>query len=136
MRSGEYTIYTGRVGAELINLLCLPSTPEIEARLEELYAGIEADTRAREKKNKEAFILENGQSLYTFIDNLGVDWSSDKKSFYWEISSDENDDYWSVLFYKGEFSYIKDICGGYAGREVLEKNISKKRVVELLNSKK
>jgi len=57
-------------------------------------------------------------------------------SFRWEVKADyDNDDYWVVRFRNGSFDYEKEVCGGYAGIEILEINISKERVLELLNTK-
>ncbi|HUM52926.1 MAG TPA: hypothetical protein PK431_13975 [Chitinophagales bacterium] len=53
---------------------------------------------------------------------------------HWGIKSDDNDDYWEVRFNDGQFEYVLSICGGYAGTEILERNLTFERVLELLNS--
>lgn len=50
----------------------------------------------------------------------------------WAVKNDDNDNYWEVRFNNVQFDYVLSICGGYAGTEILERNLSFERVLELL----
>lgn len=116
------------------------STPETRAKLNDCYAKNEAYLKTEQEKIRQQFINELGYDMYQFVAEL-------MKSKYflvgktnpfrleWNLGSDDNDDYWSIKFQKGRFDYVLDICGGYGGTQILEKDISKNRVLELINKK-
>lgn len=114
-------------------------TEETKKELDRLSAENTASLIKTQNKNKEKFVKEYGEGVFYFIETISDKYFLVGKSepFYlsWNFRSDENDDYWSIRFYKGEFEYVMDICGGYGGTEVLEKNISTERVLELLKTK-
>lgn len=78
-----------------------------------------------------------GKELFDFVKSiLKENFLYAKRSPYlltWDVNSDEDDNYLDVCFYDGKFEYRKHICGGYAGVEVLESDISKERVIELIH---
>jgi hypothetical protein len=113
-------------------------TEETKKELERLDAKNISDLNEWQSKAEKEFISEYSQDLFEFIKSISKEYFLVGKSkpfgLSWNISSDENDNYFTVRFYKGKFDYVEDICGGYAGTEILEENISHERVLELLKS--
>jgi len=119
-------------------------TAENKKILDGLYDKLTKNLDASQQKKEAEFIEEHGQQLFDFVKSLSKDrfLIGKDKPFYlsWfvadeEQAKDEDDNYWKVTFYKGQFDYVQDICGGYAGSETLEKNISRERVLELMKNK-
>lgn len=130
--------YVGRSQLEIEKLIG-DEEPKSKKRLEEIYSEIDKETKESHWKNAALFIEKYGKELYAFCDNI-----SNKDCFlsytegeylWWNAIEtgeiDEDDDFLIVLK-KGVFSYVKSIAGGYAGKEVIEEDITKERVLELL----
>lgn len=130
--------YVGRRQLEIEKLM-LSNKQEDKTRLQEIYEEIDREMKASHCKSAEMFIEKYGQILYAFCDNISKDnyflSNKDGNYLWWdaiETGEADEDDYFRVVLEKGVFSYIKDLCGGYAGKEILETNITTERVLELL----
>lgn len=139
----EYTILVGKSTHDLWNAMIKNMADPSEENKKQLELLENENTQRLEKWQKQgeakfaelygeemlAFIKTLPNREYFLINDISL------LSLNWDIKSDENDDYWYINFYKGEFSYRVSHAGGYAGVETLEKNITKERVRELLNIK-
>lgn len=139
----EYKMMMSKNAAELFDAVLKQQyhpSEENKKRVEELSAKAYQRAVEDQRKREVDFISLYGQDIFDFVKSISkenfLSFQSRPYSLSWEIKWDsENDDYWSVSFFKGHFSYVKDICGGYGGREILELNIPFVRVKELLASK-
>lgn len=134
----KLTFHTSPRGSEMFGLLLNP-TPENKLRLGEISKEIQKEAKESHVKNAELFIEKYGRVLYAFCEKI-----SKKESFLayktgdylcWdaiETGEVDEDDSFMVIFSKGEFSYIRDTCSGYGDRDILEKDIKKERVLQLL----
>lgn len=142
MQGREYQLV---VGAEFMALwdalmkVQFNPSEENKAVLKKLEDENTKSLQLSQAKKEAEFVIEHDLSTLEFIRSISTGYFLVGKSvpfaLTWDIKYDENDDYWEVSFYKGEFFYRKQICGGYAGTDILEKRISKERVMELLNSR-
>lgn len=139
--SKEYMMLVGKdfydlFSAEVKHLY--KPTNKTKKELDRLHEKNKNDLNEFQAKAEQEFILEYGEEILDFVKCISSEYFLVGKSkpfgLSWNISSDENDDYISIRFYKGKFDYVKDICGGYALTEILEADISFIRVIELLNS--
>jgi len=113
-------------------------TKKSEERLKAISDKIEKQSNETILRNQKNFIFLYGKDLFDFIisiQNPKYTWwmGSDPYNFRWEIKWDsDTEDYWVIRFNKGVFDYVLEECAGYSGYKVLESNISKERVLELL----
>lgn len=143
----EFKILMGKDQMDFMDALLqnqINPSEENKKRVDELSAENTRKIKEGHDKNANEFISEHGQELFDFVSSFSEEnfLFTKNRPFYltWfvadeEQAQDENDNYWKVTFYKGQFNYVKDICGGYAGTEILEENISQERVLELINTK-
>lgn len=139
----EYQMLMGKDSMNLFNAVLQQQynpSEENKKRVDDLSAELSKTLEWAQKNAELSFIAEHGQELLDFVKAIS------KKNFLvgqtkpyslsWEIKWDsDSDDYWVIRFWKGKFDYVKEICGGYAGAETLEENLSSERVMELLATK-
>ena len=136
----EYTILVSSDFKEYWDALISDSynpTPESKAKLELFDAKNKAYLKEEQRKLQLQFIQEYDDTMYQFVSELMKSeyflvGKSNPFHITWNLGSDDNDNYWTIRFYKGQFDYILEVCGGYGGTEILESNISKERVKELI----
>jgi len=134
-------MYVGADGKELLEAVIeneYKPTKKSEERLRAISDKITKQSNETILRNQKDFILLYGQDLFDFIISI----SNPKHTlwlgmyphnFRWEVKWDsDTEDYWVIRFREGVFNYVIEECSGYAGVEILEKNISKERVLELL----
>lgn len=139
----EYKILVGKATMDMwdatIKNIVDPSDNN-KKRLEKLHEENRKSLDAFQREAEIKFIGLYGEDTLAFIKRLKnreyfLVGSVGLISLSWDVKSDENDNYWTVSFYRGKFSYRLLIAGGYGGVETLEENISHERVLELLNIK-
>lgn len=138
----EYKMFMGKDSIDLFDALLkhqFRPTDQTKKTLDELQAKNHQRIVEMQIKAESDFISLYGQDIFDFVQGISKEnflaTVSKPYSLSWEIKFDsDNDDYWSVGFFKGHFNYVKDICGGYGGRDILEANISIDRVKELLST--
>lgn len=138
----EFKIMMGKDSKDLMEAMFkhyFAPTEETKKRVDFLSAENSRKIKEGHDKNAIEFIAEHGQQLFDFVSSISKEnfLFTKNKPFHlsWDIDSDEDDNYWQVSFYNGKFDYEKLVCGGYAGTETLEENISQERVLELINTK-
>lgn len=137
----EYQIMTGSrqhaMWNALIEDLAHPSDAS-KGKLKQISEDNQKYYKAEQEKEEIRFVSMYGADMLAFVKHITKDFSLLGKSLsdyslHWDVRTDtENDNYWTIRFYKGRFDYTLEIAGGYGGREILESDISKERVKELL----
>lgn len=138
----NYTMMVGVNGMELWQAtLAHQAHPTVDTatRLKAINDKISKEAAETKQRNIQDFINLYGADMYVLVEKLNnpkyTHWmGSDPHYFTWEIRWDEDrDDTYVVRFFKGKFDYVVQSCGGYAGTTVLETDITKERVLELLS---
>lgn len=134
--------YYMNVGLDQFNLMTMQfeysvnPTQELKAKMDTIYANISISQFRIRIRNESYFIKQYGIDLFSFVKSISDKDAFQKEYMDWNIRTDyDSDDSYDITLHKGKFNYVLSSCGGYAGRTVLEENISRDRVVELLNSK-
>jgi hypothetical protein len=134
-------IYTGKDGAELLKAALdynINPTSTNKKKFDDLHEEMSKKFDAREKENRAKFIELYGEAILNFILQLcnykthTFASVSYPYNFQWCIKDDseESGNLWCIEFRNGEFNYYIIDIRGY-GYTILEKNISKERVIEL-----
>ncbi len=139
----EYKILMGKSSLNLWDAILAQQfnpSEENQKRLDDLHRQNSLAIMHGHQKNIPEFIELNGQDVYDFVCTIHPNSNflfalQSPFSLWWNVKDDENDDYWKIRLCKGQFDYTKEICGGYAGSEMIEENISQARVLELLTNK-
>lgn len=137
----EFKVFMGLDQMKYMNALLKHSaepTEENKKSVEEAYKPILESLTKSQAKKVEEFVALYGQEMFDFVQSLSKGYFLVGKDapFYlsFEVKADyDNDNYWMIKFKNGKFNYILDICGGYGGSEEIETNLSKERVLQLLN---
>lgn len=135
----EYKILMGKDSMDYfeaqLKAIYQPSE-ENTKRLEEIHGKVSMELTKSQLKKELEFIELYGQDMLDFVKNFSKPYFlatvNSPFTISWDVKSDDNDDYWEVIFCKGKFDYRLSICGGYGGHETLEENISRERVLELI----
>lgn len=140
----EYKMLMGKDQADMFDAMLKNNfnpTEESKKELERLQEENTVRLNDWQFKAEREFIKEHGQLMLDLVKSISKEYFlvAKSKPFYlsWTIKTDtENDDYYSVRFWKGKFDYILEECGGYAGTKVLEEDLSHVRIMELINDTK
>lgn len=112
---------------------------ENKNKLDNISDRITKESNITITRNKVEFERLYGRNMLEFIISISNPkhtlWMGvDPFYFRWEVKwNEETEDYWTIKFYKGAFNYVLEECAGYGEYKTLEADISKERVLELLN---
>lgn len=138
----EYKMFMGKDTKDYFDAMLKAQyqpSEENTRKLDEIHEKVTIELTKSQLKKELEFVSLYGQHLLDFTKSISKPYYlatiNSPFSLSWDIKTDyENDNYWEVVFRKGQFHYQLSISGGYGGHETLETNISADRVLELINS--